>query len=623
MFDNIKNFFNNKTKSFTALIGLGDFTHKFLWRKREGLEWYEKSLYVNRAINKRAEKVGQIKFVLKKGEEEIENEWTELLRRPNENQSGDQFWRLAQKYYDTIGAAFILKRQTPLGRKVDELELLRADLVDVVMNKEQNRIIRFDYHREGQVIKYEPDEIIYIYNPDPRNPLLGESLIASAIRAIGSEVQISQYHANVIRNGGKVETIFKIKNAQNSQQVKDLKAQYLEEYSEAKQSGKPLFAGGDIEAVSTALTPQELSFLETKEATLKDISIATGVPIEVLGVTSSATFANADASIKIFLRETIKPLLDNLVDALNWKLIPDEFELTYIDPTPEDKEEKRKDLETANNIYAMTINEKREALGLDKVPNGNDILIPFNLTRLGGEVEETKKKSFHPLQNYRVRRMYAKQKDALQTKFERRMLSATKKFFADQKERLIDKVQETKKKSTFDRIYSQSLEVSLAQTALVPVIRGIFQENGQDTAQTFGLDFNMNSAAERSIQERSELFSNSIINTTREQLQNQFSESITAGETREQLVSRIENLYGDITTGRAEVIARTEVHAAMQKSNLEVYKQAGLTIKIWVTVGDERVRDEHAAMDGEEVPLNGVFSNGLSEPSEPNCRCSI
>jgi hypothetical protein len=45
--------------------------------------------------------------------------------------------------------------------------------------------------------------------------------------------------------------------------------------------------------------------------------------------------------------------------------------------------------------------------------------------------------------------------------------------------------------------------------------------------------------------------------------------------------------------------------------------------KRWVSVQDDRVRDEHVAMHGEEVPFGNVYSNGEDVPGESsfNCRC--
>jgi phage portal protein BeeE len=87
------------------------------------------------------------------------------------------------------------------------LELLRSDLVDVILNDSNTEIVRFEYHRAGSVEKYEPDEIIYYYNTSVRNQFLGESLIASGVRSLETEIQISTYQANVIKNGGKPEMI--------------------------------------------------------------------------------------------------------------------------------------------------------------------------------------------------------------------------------------------------------------------------------------------------------------------------------------------------------------------------------------------------------------------------------
>lgn len=45
--------------------------------------------------------------------------------------------------------------------------------------------------------------------------------------------------------------------------------------------------------------------------------------------------------------------------------------------------------------------------------------------------------------------------------------------------------------------------------------------------------------------------------------------------------------------------------------------------KVWWTVGDSRVRDEHAAINGQRRPLNQPFSNGRMYPDEWRCRCNV
>lgn len=640
MFEKIKSIFGKSADSVYGLFNSTDRQYSYSWTKGKGMSLYEKSLYTNKAIAKRAEKVGQINFTLVKGDEEvIENPWLNLLDRPNKDMTGDQFWRTAQKYYDIFGFVIIVKnkkeggifdRETKKGSLPDSLTILPSQQVEIVFDESQENILRFDHSPlGGKKTSYFKEQVIYLYNPHPANPLLGESLLSSAVRAIETEIEISQYQVNVLKNGGRLESVFKIKNPLNAGNIENLKAQYKEKYAESSRLGEPLFLGGDIDIEKTALSPMELAYLDTKLSTLQDICIATGVPKAILGVTQGETFSNTDASIRIFLRETIKPILENLVNVLDWQLIPEEFDLGFVDPTPEDQEEKRKNVETGHTVNALTINEKRAMLGFDPIPEGDKILVPFSLTELGKESEPVemsmKKKGEHPLRNKENRREYAKMMDKKLAREEKLMLREVKRFFNGQKERLLLALGETRKrKNLISEAFNQNLEINLAKTALLPIIREVFIAAGQDTADNFNLPkFNFTSTMETALQKRAEMFSESIIATTTDQLQRVFAESLENNEGRAELVKRIEELYSDISKGRAEVIARTEVHNAMQEGNLEGYIQAGVEIKIWVTVGDDKVREEHEALDGEERPVGSPFSNGLMYPSEPNCRCSI
>jgi hypothetical protein len=103
-------------------------------------------------------------------------------------------------------------------------------------------------------------------------------------------------------------------------------------------------------------------------------------------------------------------------------------------------------------------------------------------------------------------------------------------------------------------------------------------------------------------------------------------------------VSRITGRYSDrLLELRGETIARTETMAALNQSGIEAMHQAidvgaveaGTITKVWRTAKDNKVRDSHAAQDGEAVGIDGVFSNGLMFPGDPsggpeevaNCRC--
>jgi len=116
----------------------------------------------------------------------------------------------------------------------------------------------------------------------------------------------------------------------------------------------------------------------------------------------------------------------------------------------------------------------------------------------------------------------------------------------------------------------------------------------------------------------------SVSNTTKEALRRTLKEGIELGESIPKLAKRIASVYDDAQGYRSVLIARTENIAAHNSGALNGYRQSGVVEKkTWLTAGDDRVREEHAAMDGETVMLEEAFSNGLMHPQEPNCRCCM
>jgi HK97 family phage portal protein len=643
MFQYLKSFLGNQSVSMAQLWGFGDYSHNYEWKKSHALAQYEKSLYANKAINKRAEKVGQLQFKLhdRNGDEILESEWLNLLNRPNKYQTGDQFWFLAQKYFDIVGACYIvpMKKDVPFPElekdtPPDELRLLRADEVDVILSKSQDEILGFQYHDGDKTVTYDYNQVIYHYRPDPRNPLLGESILASATRSIDTEVQISQYHANVLRNGGRLETVIKVDGMSTPEQIDKVLQNYQEKYAGAVNAGRPLVVGSNMSLETVGLTPAELAYQDTKMMTLNDIVVATGVPKVLLGISEGETYANADAAQTVFLRDYIKPELERLTTTLDWRLIPDEFDLTFVDPTPEDVDRQIKIVTAMNSTNSGSLNDKREQLGLEPIetPESYAIYQPMNLVPLEtpkSPEPEMKQKGFnHPLKNKEFRKMYGQQVKARQIQHERMMERTAKRYFDEQLGRIESKIAPIKRlkgrKDLQSDLFDTTLEIQLARQTFLPVLREIFIAEAQATADTFGTTYSPNSGLNERLMERLNMFTDSIVSTTSDQLALRIADNINEGGNRDDLVASIRELYGDISQGRAEVIARTEVHAAVSEGHLDAYRQAGgIPIKIWVSVGDDRTREEHLEMDGEERGIDEPFSNGRMIPDEPNCRCTI
>lgn len=91
-----------------------------------------------------------------------------------------------------------------------------------------------------------------------------------------------------------------------------------------------------------------------------------------------------------------------------------------------------------------------------------------------------------------------------------------------------------------------------------------------------------------------------------------------------QIARNLRKFYTDRSPYKAMRVARTEVSHAAGFGQNEAAKQSGIVKKKqFITSRDDRVRDSHAAMDGETVELNESYSDGSMYPGENdiNCRC--
>lgn len=81
--------------------------------------------------------------------------------------------------------------------------------------------------------------------------------------------------------------------------------------------------------------------------------------------------------------------------------------------------------------------------------------------------------------------------------------------------------------------------------------------------------------------------------------------------------------------------ARTMVTGAENRGRLDSYEELAdkgvIQKKVWIATADDRTRESHLELDGEEVDIDKPFSNGLMYPADPsgdpsevyNCRCSM
>lgn len=657
----IRGYFNKKEKSISNIFDAEDMVANSIgFNSGLGfLDLYTYNLYVNKALDLRARKVGQVDFYLydlKKKEAIEEHPILDLIYKPNPFHSKTEFFTLVQKFKDVYGSAYIQlmrARKSPFddNAKIDSMYVLPTKSVKELVNKETGAIEFYEYTKPDHTkVNIPAADIIALHRYDISSLTKGVSIMKSGRREIETGSQLVDFQSAILKNGGKIDGVFNFKNTVklSKEQLVEIKAQYKKEFAEAKKAGMPLFMAGDTDYKRTSLTPEELNYIESKKANLGDISIMSGVPKTLLGNYDEVKFDNADASNIIFLRETIKPEVDNLFDKLNTveDLSPKDYELRYYEFIPEDTDKKLKVNESGIKNYYITPNEARAEIGKEPIEGGDQLYIPFSVLPQSdiapddqpGQAKSKRHIFVHPLKDVETRQMYSKIYTKRTDRRENVFKSRLNAYFNGQESRIIEKLKvrkSFKKKDLVDDVWATDLEIKLAFEAMLPAMEQVLKEAGKDVLElmNYDYDFNVTPQIRGWLDNKAHIFAEQINETTFKKLKREFEDSLAAGEGRDELVDRVKATYREISKGRAQVIARTEVHGVSQYGQFNGYKQMGVPIKIYVWSPGIKggARDEHQSMDGEEVPINQHFSNGLMYPGEDgapaeetiNCQCTI
>ena len=117
------------------------------------------------------------------------------------------------------------------------------------------------------------------------------------------------------------------------------------------------------------ISPKDMDFIETKNASARDIASAFGVPSQLLGIKGDNTYNNVSEARLSFWEDTAIPLAKMIMSSLaDWLSSFDGRKLIIepdIDSIGALSEKRQKVWESVNNSSFVSNEEKRETLGFD------------------------------------------------------------------------------------------------------------------------------------------------------------------------------------------------------------------------------------------------------------------
>lgn len=708
-FMDIKKIFNGLFKQKSAYLGRSDLglVQRLFgesWGERTFLEQYGKSLYVYACVSKIAEKYASIDFRLKriingKGDvKEVKNhEILDIIYKPNQFFTKEEFFEADVINRKLSGDSYIVKIRNNYGQVV-ELWPYRPDLVEIVTDPDKY-ISHYNITKDdGSKKKIEPSDMIHIKYPSPLNQFLGLSPLSAAKSRINTENYATAYQENFFINNARPDAMLETDQNLSPTQRKELKESWEKNHKGKGKNSKVGFLWGGLKYHQISLNQQEMDYIESMKFTREDIMLAFKTPKPILGITEDVNRANAEASMQIFLSETIIPETRRLINKLNEELIipdfGDEYFLEFVDPVPVDRVQRLAEL-TAGVDRWITRNEARSETGFDPV-DGGDVLygsltqIPLGEPRSNYQEDPDNSKNLHGRRLLRMKMQLREEfreeiknitkgvKENLKKQAEKTDGKKSKEIkdnslFKDETKRkqywdyrmkdidrkstkiktlvvgLSNKQAEEftaefekenpKTKKDIKAIFNIKEQIKTFKKKIMPLMVSIFEEAGSDAVDLIGeKSFEIYQEKELLpeildlLDKRAAFFAKSVNNTTLESLADTLNEGINEGEGIPELKKRIKAIYDEFENYRAEMIARTETNAVVNEAHLEAYAQSQLIEgKEWIATLDDRVRDSHLMLDGEQVEAEGKFSNGLRYPGEAsgdggetiNCRCTI
>lgn len=261
---------------------------------------------------------------------------------PNPQWTAAQLWRYSIIQRVITGKfAWRLGRAVGANREIVQIWPLMAQHINPVPNLNPQVASYFsEYwyfplgHQSHE--KFKLDEVFYAWKPSQSDVRQPETVLEAAQLDIQTLLMLNQYDASWLENGGVPPYIVTSPTWATPEERNAFRAQFSAKFSGPRNAGRALFAertvegdfGGtptsldSIEIKQIGVTQKDAQLALLRDAKIKAILDAMGVPMSLIGDSSDRTFSNAAQENRNFMQSVIRPLICELQDDVNNRLAP-------------------------------------------------------------------------------------------------------------------------------------------------------------------------------------------------------------------------------------------------------------------------------------------------------------
>lgn len=493
----------------------------------------------------------------------------------------------------------------------------------------------FEYNGSKGKKVFPADQVVHFRGYSPEGDLAGSSPIEALRRVLSEEYEAGRMREQTLRNGARASGYLERPVPQPGQAAwsKEARERFRMQWRAQYTGGGPEAGGTPIledgmKFVPAQQSAKDLQYVEVRKLAREEVAAAYFIPPTMVGIMDSATFSNIKEQHKHLYQDTLGPWLTMISQELMLQLLPDfpDSEDVYLEFNLEEKlrgsfEEQAAQLQAATGGPWMTRNEARAMRNLPAIEGGDELIVPLNVIE-GGQASPQDSAPLPgaaagPLRTLKSGRVRLK-KPELTDSQRAASVSLFENFFKRQKAAVLSALGAGGEWWDGERWDSELAD------DVYELSRSLSSDLGSKQAEALGFD-----ATSYDV-ERTREFLKAVAarraewvnEATRAQLDDALeAEEPDAGAVFDVAIEQRSGSAGGALAATVGAFALTEAGRQLARDR---------AVKTWrTTSGDPRA--SHAAMDGETVPIDSTFSNGLDWPGDPamgpdevaGCQCTV
>lgn len=321
----------------------------------------------------------------------------DVLRKPNPQQTGYEFWRAVVSDLALYDSAYILVLAAEDGGY--HLRTIRpswvTNLIDVNAYAVGAYAVKFP--GESRIIQVPAENVLAFHGWNPVDELVGSSPVNALRGILAEQIQAQLFREQVWRRAGRVGSFLtRPKDAPQwgNEGRKRFKEQWQSAYSNngAAAGSTPVLEDG-MELKRVGFSAKEEEYIDGTKLALSTVAAVYHVNPTMVGLLDNANYSNVREFRRMLYGETLGPIIKMLEERMNAFLLPmigyDDSSV-YVEFNTESRlrgsfEEQAAVMQASIGGPWMTINEGRARQNLPAVEGGDDLIRPLNVTQNGDQ----------------------------------------------------------------------------------------------------------------------------------------------------------------------------------------------------------------------------------------------